>query len=126
MNGRTPSSVECVRAARKHVSRIRRILLRPSPATLETCLPHLREAINALSQVQRAADTGVNAAATRRALQFEMAQLDRELSHVNALMRTASLLFEGWSRLVFPDEAPEYGRTGCTAAHAMPTVRVEG
>ena len=125
MKGRILSSVESVRAARKSVGRIRRILVRPSPAALENCVPHLRTAIEALTQVQRAALAGAEPAADRRALQLEMAQLDRELSQVSALMRSASLLFEGWSRLVFPEDATEYLRTGRTAAQPVPTLRME-
>lgn len=126
MKGRTPSSVESARSARKSVGRARRNLIRPSPQALEGCIPHLRCAIDALSQVQQAASGGGEPAGTRRALQLEMAQLDRELSQLNALMRNASLLFEGWSRLVFPEECAEYHPAGRRPLQPVPTLRLEG
>lgn len=129
MTPRRSNEVESARQARRSIGLIRQKLLNPTPEVLEACAPHLRTAIDALDHVQQVlAKPDSRSETSRTTLQIEMAQLRRELSQVNALLKNAARFYSGMARFLVPqvDESISYAASGAVMMRPQRTMVLEG
>ena len=128
MKLRHPNDLECARQVRRSVQLVRLRLLNPTPKVLESCVPHLRTAVDSLDRLQQHLANPESASLREtRDLRVEMSELRRELAQVNALMQQASAFHAALSNLLAPDDQPvNYAAGGIVPVHPAATMFLEG
>ena len=107
---------------------MRQRLVNPTPKVLQSCAPHLQNAIDSLACLQHELEASeAPAFKDRNMLQSEMSELRRELSQISALMNQASAFHAALSVLLFPppDEPVTY-MPGGVAARPASTLQLQG
>jgi hypothetical protein len=125
---RQPGEVESAKQARRSIGLIRRKLLNPTPQVLDSCSPHLRNAIQCMEHLLRLLESSPEGASWRSSLQAEVLELSRELSQANALLRGAANYYFGLASFLLPppEENFGYSSAGAMAATPAPSLVLEG
>lgn len=98
-------------------------MLDPSPQSLERCAGPLQNAIDCMDRLtSELAETREATWTGQQALRAEVGTLQRELSHITALLRSAGAFYQGYGRLLAGDSqvsSSGYSRAGTVASVRM-------
>ena len=129
MSLRDSNEIELAQKARSSLCLVRQKLLSPAAKALDSSMPHLQRAIEAVTLLQRKLEqTGHRPAELRKRLELrkEVTALRVELAQVHALMENASAYHLGLARLLAPeDESISYAAGGVITDSPAPTLRLE-
>lgn len=126
MPPRYANEMEAARQARRSLFVVRQKLLNPTAKALESCPPHLRTAIEALSRLQEQMRQGEPR--MRRDLSLELTALRKELRQVKSLMNCACAFHTALGNLLSPqsDDSIRYSASGAVRASSSSTLQLEG
>lgn len=117
------SDLDWIRQAQASLGEARRLLLSPTPESLEESAPHLKSAAGALEALEGALHLG--GGSPKQVLLPELSHLRRQLSAVHGLLGQAGGFYLGWARLLAgTDGYTAEGRQ--TPAPPAPRISLEG
>ncbi len=100
--------VQAARKARKGIEQVRKLLLCPTAESVAACAAPLQEAIRCMENLQdKLTRSRPFTGPPAQILRTEVLNLTRELSQAQALLTSAGRFYEGYGRLLLPDQPPD-------------------
>ena len=121
------TSVACARQAEAGLVNVRRMLLAPTPQSLDRCAPYLEDAANCLLALESQLKADLSpSAGERHQVRSAVDSLRRELARVDRLLRQAAALYAGWAHLLIPDSSTYTPRGEMNPAPTLRRISVDG
>jgi hypothetical protein len=101
------TQLQAVRQARKQIELVRRLLLNPTPASVDACNAPLCEAIESLERLEGYLRQGDHPKPAGARLKSEVFCLRREVGIVSVLLKSAGAFYEGFGNMLGLGPQPE-------------------
>lgn len=112
--------IKTARQARSGIEKVRRELLNLSPQAIERCAGPLQGAIDCMERLTaELAETRGATWIDQQALRVEVGTLQRDISFITALLRSAGSFYENYGRLLAGEtqvSSADYSRAGKVAS----------